>query len=191
MSPNVLVAIPVVLLALGAAPVSALDISIGGEAAAEGSAGTSDSGASAGVESGAQVAGDTGSDEAGGSTSIDAGASGSVSASVDMAIGDGERDPLHEVLLLIQASTWTPASFSAVTEVEATTYDIDAWITSENSAAFESTLAASADEIADLQAALAANAEVDAWLEAQGTDASAVVAVGVAADGSLAVFTHG
>lgn len=62
-------------------------------------------------------------------------------------------------------------------------------VTADNSAALDLALSANADEIGELQAALAANASLNSWLEAQGTEASEVIALGVAADGSLAVFT--
>jgi hypothetical protein len=45
------------------------------------------------------------------------------------------------------------------------------------------------DEIGGLQAALAVAAFEISWLEAQHAQASEAIAIGVATDGSLAVFT--
>lgn len=60
----------------------------------------------------------------------------------------------------------------------------------ENAAAFDLALAGNADEIDDLQVALSSNVALEAWLEANNTSAEEVIAIGVAADGSLAVFTN-
>lgn len=190
MSPKSFAAVPAVLLALCAVPASALDLSVGGSAGGNASGSTGDSGFSADLDGSASASAmaDRGSDDDG-SASVAAG--GSASAGVSGSVGVGDQDPLLDVLLLIRGSNWTKASFSGIGDVEGTTYDIDAWINSENSAAFEQTLAAKADDIANLQSSIAANADFSAWLDAENTDASAVVAVGVAADGSLAVFTHG
>ncbi|MHB1110926.1 MAG: hypothetical protein ACYCZU_11520 [Devosia sp.] len=193
MSPKSFAAIPAVLLALCAVPAAALDLSVGGSAGGNASGSTGDSGFSAGFDASASASAtaDHGSDDddADGSASVAAG--GSASAGVSGSLGVDDEDPLLDVLLLIRGSNWTKASFSGIGDVEGTTYDIDAWINSENSAAFEQTLAAKADDIANLQSSIAANADFNAWLDAENTDTSAVVAVGVAADGSLAVFTHG
>lgn len=193
MSPKTLAAIPAVLFALSAVPAFALDISVGGSAGGSASGSSGDSGFSAGFDASASASASAGhSDDdsessAGASVSGSGSVSGDVSGSVDAGGGD---DPLLDVMLLIKGSNWTEASFSGIGDVDGTTYDVDAWINSDNSAEFNQTLEAHADEIADLQASLAANAELSAWLESENTDASAVVAVGVKADGSLAVFTH-
>lgn len=193
MSPRSLAAIPAVLFALSAVPAFALDISVGGSAGGSASGSSGDSGFSAGFDASASASANTDdksddddSASVGGSVSGSGSASGGASGSADL----GDDDPLLNVMLLIRGSNWTQASFSGLGDVDGTTYDIDAWINSENSAEFDQTLKANADEIADLQASIAANAEFSAWLDSENTDASAVVAVGVKADGSLAVFTH-
>lgn len=193
MSPRSFAAIPAVLLGLFAAPASALDLSIGGSAGGSASGSTGDSGFSAGLDASASasVSADPGSGDDDDGSSASVAASGAASASGSGSVSLDDEDPLLDVLLLIQGSNWSEASFSGIGEVEGTTYDIDAWVNSENSAALEQTLKAHADDIATLQSSIQANADFGAWLDAENTDASAVVAVGVAADGSLAVFTHG
>jgi hypothetical protein len=197
MFPRSFTAIPAVLLALCAVPASALDISIGGSAGGNASGSTGDSGFSAGLDASASasVAADHDSDDdsegdssTGGAASV--AASGSASADVSGSVGVDDQDPLHDVLLLIRSSNWTEVGLSGLEDVDGTTYDIDAWVNSENSAALEATLDEHADDIASLQSSIAANADFSARLDTENTDASAVVAVGVAADGSLTVFTH-
>lgn len=190
MSPRSFAAIPAVLLALSAVPALALDLSIGGSASGSASGSTDDSGFSAGLDASASASASVGhnSDGGDGNSSVAAGGAASASAAGAASLGD---DPLLDVMILIRSSNWSRTSFSGLGEVDGMTYDIDAWISSENSAEFDQTLEAHAGDIADLQYSIAANAAFSAWLDSENTDASAVVAVGVAADGSLAVFTHG
>lgn len=159
-------------LSLAAIPAAALDVNVG----ASGTVGV-DAGASAGVQAQTRA-----SVQAEGNAESEGGASASLHLSTD--------DELTIVIGLIETSTWSRASFSALGEVSARVYDINAWIDSENEAALESALAANAEEVADLQAAPRANASFEAFLEANNAAASAVVAVGVAVDGSLAIFTR-
>ena len=63
-----------------------------------------------------------------------------------------------------------------------------AWVNAGNAAALDVALDGNAGEIADLQAAVAANATLETWLEASNATAADVIAIGLAADGSLAVF---
>ncbi len=95
---------------------------------------------------------------------------------------------LDQVIALIDASVWTEASLSALTDIEATAYDVSAWVNAGNAAALDVALDGNAGEIADLQAAVAANATLETWLEASNATAADVIAIGLAADGSLAVF---
>ena len=191
MSPRSFAAIPAVLLALSAVPALALDLSVGGSAGGSASGSTDDSGFSAGLDASASASASVGHNSDGGdgngSASVAAGGSASASASGAASLGD---DPLLDVMVLIRSSNWSKTSFSGLGDVDGATYDIDAWINSENSVEFDQTLEAHAGDIADLQYSIAANAAFSAWLESENADASAVVAVGVAADGSLAVFTH-
>lgn len=184
MSPKFFLALPAMLLALSAVPTLALDISAGGSA----SGGTGDSGLSAGfgTSASASVQAGGGSDDDGAKRSASASGSASGTASIEL----DRNDPLLDVILLIRGNNWTKSSLSGLTEFKGKTYDADAWLNSENSAAFEQALKAHADDIADLRYSIAANADFTAWLDSENADASAVVAVGLSADGSLAVFVH-
>jgi hypothetical protein len=115
-----------------------------------------------------------------------AGFSANASSAASLTLGDD----LTQVAALIEASNWTETSLSGVTAVEATAYDVSAWIDAQNEGAFELVLEDNAGEIATLQTALAANLAFETWLSANGESAEAVIAIGVAADGSLAVFTN-
>jgi hypothetical protein len=99
-------------------------------------------------------------------------------------------DDLAQVAALIEASDWTETSLAGITSVEATAYDVSAWIDAESAADFALVLEDNADEIGTLQTALAANLAFETWLDANGESADDVIAIGVAADGSLAVFTN-
>jgi hypothetical protein len=178
-------AIAAACLALGAAPACAVSLGLGGSASV--------SVGSAGLSVGAAASTDTSV------LSLRAGLDGSLA---DTAAGEGvpdesiastmpSGDGLGRVVRLIERSNWSAGSFAGITGVaNGSTYDVTGMVNAGNQAAFELALSDNADEIGELRAALAANASLNSWLEAQGTDASEVIALGVAADGSLAVFTH-
>ena len=168
-----------VALILAAGPVQALGLHVGGSGNA--------SGGGNGLSLSLGASADGSLDANGGSSA--AATTGSVTAS---ALADSSgNDPLATVMGLINTSVWTDASFSGFTDTAATaTYNVDAWLTSDNKAAFTGILTASADKIDKLQAALQANVSLAAALQLDGVDPQNVVAVGVAADGSLAVFTY-
>ena len=94
------------------------------------------------------------------------------------------------MISLIESSHWTETSLASLTEIEGTTYDVGGWINAENATAFDLALSGNADEIDDLRVALSSNVALEAWLEANDATAEDVIAIGVAADGSLAVFTN-
>jgi hypothetical protein len=181
-------------LALATLPANALGLNLGGS----GSVGVSiagddgaDLGASASVAASANASID-GDDSASADGSVDAGlaADGGGDASVGADAGLAADDQLAVVIDLIANSDWTSSSFSAITNVSATVYDVNALVTAENALALDAALTANADDVAELQAALGANAELSALLEASESDASAAIAAGVAADGSLVIFTQ-
>lgn len=120
-----------------------------------------------------------------GSSSLTTNLSGNASAA-----GSLGNSNLSVVIGLIETGNWTVDSLSHVTKIEATLYDVSAWITSDDEAAFDAALSANAGEIEDLQAAVSGNLELDAFLAAGNAGASDVIAIGVAADGSLAVFVN-
>ncbi len=171
-------------LALSAAPGYAVSLGLGGSATVSLGGG----GLSIGADASAQTSG----------LSLGTGLSGSVTdTGVDGDTGGSladtlsSDDELARVVRLIERSNWSASAFADVTGVaHGTTYDVTGMVDADNRAAFDLALSANADEIGELQAALAANASLNSWLEAQGTEASEVIALGVAADGSLAVFTN-
>lgn len=167
------------------APALALDIGVGVSLGGNASAATGEGGLSLGAATDVDVTASLGHDD------LDAGDStaGSLSANASAAQSLTSDDDLGVVISLIEASHWTETSLASLTEVEGTTYDVSGWINADNAAAFDLALSGNADEIDDLQAALSSNVALDAWLEANNTSAEDVIAIGVAADGSLAVFT--
>lgn len=174
MKPHILAALAG--LCITCTPALAIDIGVTGTVGGGASASGQESSLSVGVGANATMT-------AGGTTS---GLAADASAAASLGLGD----ELSVVIGLIESSNWSENSLSGVVDVNATAYDVSAWISSENQAAFEAALSANADEIEDLQAAVSGNAAFDAWLEASNAEASEVIAIGVAADGSLAVFTN-
>ncbi|MCO6387079.1 hypothetical protein [Aliihoeflea sp. 40Bstr573] len=77
------------------------------------------------------------------------------------------------------------ASASSVTVV-----DVEAEVQGENAVALDNAVADNEDDIAALQAAIEADAELSAALAAQDVDVSSVVAVETNADGSVTVFSR-
>lgn len=163
-------------------PAMALDISLGASLGGNASATSGQGGLSLGL--GAEV-GLAHYD----SNSTDSMASG-LSANASTAGSLTSDDDLSVVISLIETSHWTDASFASLTTVDATAYDVRGWINADNATAFELALTDNAGEIDDLQVALATNLALDAWLTANNQSAEDVIAIGVAADGSLAVFTN-
>lgn len=185
MTSKTLVAALVCLTSLSA-PALALDIGIGASAGGGASASSgSDGGLSLGLGTNVSI----GANANLGLASNDSTAA-SLAANASGAASLTGSDELDQVIALIDASTWTDTSLSTLTEVSATAYDVNAWVNSSNQAALDLALSGNAGEIADLQAAVSANATLESWLEANNATASEVIAIGVAADGSLAVFTN-
>ncbi|MDC9822618.1 hypothetical protein PRN20_02630 [Devosia sp. ZB163] len=168
------------------APAQALDLGLGASIGVGASTSAEGSGLSLGVgadlSAGASMGAASPSDTVSTSASLTANASADASLTAD--------DELGQIIALIDASVWTTKSLSGVTATDATAYDVAAWIDSGNQAAFDLALSANADEIEDLQAAVAANQSLESWLEANNATAEDVIAIGVTADGSLAVFTN-
>ena len=182
MKATILASLAATCLVLSSLPVSALDIGVG----ASGSAGVSLGGSGGSASASAGLDASVSRSAAPAPAGADAGAE----ARSSLAATLSSDDELSVVIRLIEDAKWSNRSFSALTEVSATVYDVSAWVDAQNEAAFESALTAHAEEIAQLQAAMSANASLSAALEAHNADASGVVTVGVAADGSLAIFTY-
>lgn len=89
---------------------------------------------------------------------------------------------------LIEQDDLSYPSLARLKGIEATYYHVSSWTKSANTA-LDAALAANANRIEGLHAAVAANYEFDAWLAVRaGAGASDVVAVGLAPDGTLMVF---
>lgn len=180
-------AIAAACLALSTVPGFAVSLNLGG------SASVSAGGSRLSVDLGADAAASASGLSLNTGLSSSAGASTSETGSAAVSIADtlSSDDELTRVIGLIETSSWSASSFANVSGVASgTTYDISGMVNADNQAALDLALSAKADEIGELRAALAANASMNSWLEAQGTEASEVIALGVAADGSLAVFTN-
>lgn len=190
MTSKSIAAISAILLGLASTPVLALDLNVGGSASGSASGSSGDSGGSASfgadISGSLSVNGRKGDDGEGSSASASATAAAAGDASASLT----SDDPLLDVIALINASNWSETSLDGWAGIEGTTYNVSGWISAENSAALDATLEAHKDRIARLHAAIAANAEVSAWLASEHVNVSSVIAVGVAANGSLVVFTN-
>ncbi|MBN9362493.1 MULTISPECIES: hypothetical protein [unclassified Devosia] len=173
-------------LCILSAPALALDIGLGVSLGGNASATSGEGGLSVGVATGVDATASLGQDHLSAIDSTEAGLSANGSAALSLT----SSDELGAVIGLIETSHWSETSLSNLTEIDGTTYDVGGWINAENATAFDLALSSNADEINDLQVALASNVALSAWLEANNTAAENVIAVGVAADGSLAVFTN-
>jgi len=168
------------------APALALDIGVGVSLGGNASASSGEGGLSLGLATDIAATASVGHDNlsANDSTGISLSANGSAAASLT------SDDDLSVVIGLIETSHWSQTSLAGLTEIDGTTYDVGGWINAENATAFDLALTGNADEIDDLQSALSSNAALSAWLDANNMAAEDVIAIGVAADGSLAVFTN-
>ena len=172
-------------LTILSAPAMALDIGLGASLGGNASASSGEgSGLSLGL--GADIGANVSLDDI---NSTDSTAS-SLSANASAAASLTSDDDLSVVISLIQTSQWTSDSLAGLTDVDATAYDVSGWINADNAAALGFALTDNAGEIEDLHTALTANVALDAWLEANNVSTEDVIAIGVAADGSLAVFTN-
>ena len=174
-----------VCLSTMSAPVLALDIGLGVSVGGSTSA-SSGEGSGLSVGLGASADANLGLGGLGSSDTTTSALTANAAGPASLTSGDD----LSQVIALIDASNWTDKSLSGLTDIEATAYDVSSWINAGNEAVFDLALTANADEIEDLHAAVAANASLESWLEANNATADDVVAIGVAADGSLAVFTN-
>ncbi|MDB5539410.1 MAG: hypothetical protein JWQ89_1137 [Devosia sp.] len=174
-------------LCILSAPAMALDIGLGASLGGSASGSSGEGGLSLGLGANAGVGGSAGLGLD--STATD-NTAGNLTANASAAASLTSDDELGVVISLIESSNWTDTSLANLTEIDATAYDVSGWIDADNEAAFDLALSGNAGEIEDLQTAVAGNAALDAWLEASNHDASDVIAIGVAADGSLAVFTN-
>ncbi len=173
-------------LCLMSAPALALDIGLGVSLGGSASTSPGEGGLSLGVATDIDATASLGRDDL---NTIDS-TSGSLTANASTTASLTSDDELGVVISLIESSRWTETSLASLTDINATAYDVSGWINADNSTAFDLALGGNAGEIDDLRVALASNVALDAWLKANDTSAEDVIAIGVAADGSLAVFTN-
>ncbi len=95
---------------------------------------------------------------------------------------------VEAVINLIVNSNWATGDLAGYAAIDAA-FDVTAWLEAETAANFNAALVANAGEINDLQAAIAANAAMSAWLQANNVDLQSVVALGMTAEGTLVAFT--
>ena len=172
------------MAALAVTPSMALDLNVGAGANAGVTVSGDDDGVSAGANAaaGATVSGDN--DDLG----VDAAATGAIGASAsDDSLDINAR--LDALLQLIADSDYEETSLSAWSSASSTTViDTDDLFDAEGQARIDAALAANLDEQDDLSAAISANANLKAWLDANNIDSDSVIAINVAADGSVEVY---
>jgi hypothetical protein len=167
-------------------PTLALDIGVGVSLGGSASASSGEGGLSLGVATDFDATASLGHDDL---EAIDSTAS-SLTANASASASLTSDDELGVVISLIESSHWTETSLASLSEIEGATYDISGWINADNAAALDLALNDNADEIDELRVALNSNVALGAWLAANDSSAEEVIAIGVAADGSLAVFTN-
>jgi hypothetical protein len=195
MTSRSLAALTIAILATTAVPASALDLGLVTDIGSVVSVETNDLSLELDtpltVDGSADV--DAGNDIRVANAGVSAFADGSAGVEVETDLDetlDIDDDRLDSLLRLIRSSNWSSGSLAGLTDFDANAFDIDAWLESDGSVELEQVLEANAGEIAELQAALEANAAFNAWLEAEGTDVSSVIALGQTADGEIAIFTY-
>jgi hypothetical protein len=189
-----LVSISALTVALGfATPASALDLALGSSAASSGSAsaGSSHSTFGLGADLGADIpAGGSESGDGEHSAAIDGGARGSMVAALLASQSIDVR--IATVIRLIEESSWNESSFEGIDSLTGSVaFEIESWLTADNRQAFDAALEATWPGVIDLHAAIAANEMLSVWLAGAGIPIESIVAVGQAANGSLAVFASG
>lgn len=174
------------------------NIGIGGGAGGSGSAGSAsgagggeaEGGAGGGVTIGVGV-GVNANAGANAAAGADGGAAAHTSAIVDAIAALDARGRVQAVINLMATADWHADAFAGFTDTTGgTAFDVHGWLSAEQTAQFEAAVNQASAEISELHAALAANATMSAWLQANNIDVNAVVAVAAAADGSFAVFTY-
>lgn len=150
-----------------------------------GGGGNAEAGAGANVN--ANVTGGAGAGAEGNGEAAGAGA-----AAVAAAFQELDLDArVNAVVNLIANSDWATGATVATAEgAVVAAFNVGAWVQSETEEMFETTLDAYAAAIANLRAAVSINAELAAWLTANGISLDSVIALGFAAGGDVVVFTY-
>lgn len=171
------------------APAAALDIGVGlGGTVQIGGAGA-DLGVGIGVDIGAGAGAGAGAGTGGGNaTGAAAGGALSTAAAVDF-FANADVSARVQAVIDLMASNWDAGALASASAEGAVAYDVGAWLDARTRAQFDAAATASASAILALQAAIAANASLSAWLSVQDIDVASVVALGATADGTLVAFT--
>jgi hypothetical protein len=140
-----------------------------------------------GLDVGAGVTTDANAGDNGSNTTVSGSAATGVSVS---STGDGSSSlDVNALLRLIGNANYDDDSFSSWTSASATSViNLDDRLDASSNAAIDAAVTANLDEQDDLRAAISANADLSAWLETNGIDATSVIAIDVAADGSVDVY---
>jgi hypothetical protein len=151
----------------------------------------SDTGTSVGVDTGVDAGVDTSTGSGGNSgTSVSAGADASGSANAN-ANASNDQTNYGSIVSSLSASSMTTADIEAIdseTEIEVVTLSEIEGSAAENSGAIEAAIEAQSESLSDLTAAIEANAEISAALEAEGFSSDDVVAVTATAEGNLTII---
>jgi hypothetical protein len=93
------------------------------------------------------------------------------------------------VVDLIESSDWTAHSVAGLAVTQAAAIAVNDAANTDARATLDAALGVYASEIGGLQAALAGNTSLRAWLDAQGIAFDSVIAADITAEGSLTVYT--
>ena len=198
------VAALLVAIGTGVPAAQAFSLSVGGSADASATAsGTStsaggslganvglDVGQSSGTTSGSAgtTAGTTASTGSDGSVSAGASAAASASTSLAALTPSGK---VAAAISLIENNNWTKSTLAGTASLSGDAMvDLTPLLSASTQASLDAALNANASGVGNLQAALAQNAAISAWLASNDVSAENVVAVGANADGSLTFFTQ-
>lgn len=176
-------------------PASALDLNLnlGGDLGATlGIAGSSDDeeSSSGGLELGLNgrlgigLNANGGANGGGGAVTVN----GNADAAARLFANANARARVEAVINLIVNSNWATGDLAGYVAIDAA-FDVTAWLEAQTTADFNAAVAANWGEINDLHAAIAANAAISAWLQANNIDLQSVVALGMTAEGTLVAFT--
>jgi hypothetical protein len=113
---------------------------------------------------------------------------GNADAAAQLIANANAQAKVDAVINLIVNSNWAVGDLAGYAAIDAA-FDVTAWLEAQTAVDFNAALIANAGEINDLQAAIAANAAMSAWLQANNIDLQSVVALGVTAEGALVAFT--
>jgi hypothetical protein len=202
------ISIAALVAALAVTPSMALDLNVGLGANAGANVSSDDDSAGAGLGLGVNLNANADSDDDGDDTSVSAGANVSGGASVagddDLgvdtavtgAIGASASDDnldinarLDALLQLINDSDYEDTTLSAWVDASSTTViNTDDLFDLDGQAKIDAAVSANVEEQDDLSAAISANANLKAWLDANNIDTDSVIAIDVNADGSVEVY---